>query len=205
METEQTIAITKGSLAVAKLASGDSFHRALTCVHVTPKYLEASDGHLAGRVTHVDQLTHDGIDMLLDGAGVEAWSKLLPAAREGEHAAPELRMNGKATLAVGAVSAELQPSEVAEARNFPDLDQVWPTYEPDVTLGINPELLIRALQAAQALLGDKGKGVTITLRAPRGRTGQVQPGEAAIDPIKITATNPKSGQVGEFIVMPMRL
>lgn len=208
--------INRLNLAVSALCSRDETRPALTGVHITATHTEATNGHCAGRITMPDFVKAE--DFPPCAGVVDTTDALAPCVipREAAEAIAKaiprksyipFLLNARVDVAASnangrfrAVTTDLDTVTPIETHrldvNFPDLEQAFPPTEPTLTIAFDAELLARVLKVAGAF-------------SPRSHYVEFRffgkDGLGLDRPVKITAKCLETGQIGEFIVAPMRL
>jgi DNA polymerase III sliding clamp (beta) subunit (PCNA family) len=204
--------INRNNLALAALASKNSTRWNLCGLHVNEKETVATDGHALGVVTlptnasAEDYPPVDGVARSTEA--IKPCTIPAAAAKELERAIPKRQrmpvlehvyVDAEATNAgteFKAATTDLETTRKHAARKvegeFVDYTQVIPNGTPSFTIGFDAALLSKVLAVAGKMT-DKSKQV-VKLEFTD-----------ADSPVKITATNLSTGQIGTFVVMPCRL
>lgn len=186
----------RGPLALAKLASSDVTRQNLACVRFAHGRVEATDGHLLGRVTIPGE---NGIGVCVPAADVARVAKAMP---KGGTVTVDVATDGPLDArsedrTVRFVTSDGTRVDVpASPDNFPDTDQIFPSGEPLAVIGLSAKLLGSILDAAIAVRGPNARsyGVRLSVYDKDG-----------LSPIKIDIANPDTGEEAAFLLMPMRL
>ena len=216
--------LNRHNLSLTALCSKDPACVNLNGLHITPTHTEATDGHCAGRVTLPVCDTEDfppcgGVvssseqlkPCLVPREAIERLAKSIPTkAAARMPVLGHVRVDVVATNANNhfrAVTTDMQtvtPIEAQKAEGtFPDMEQVFPTDTPYITVGFNAELMAKVLKVAGAFNGrNHAVKLDIFLTAKEKEAGD---GLSQSIPMRLTATDVETGQTGTFLVMPMRL
>ncbi len=202
--------LNKFSLAVASIASKEESRYSLPAIHVTKAHTEATNGHIALRVTHPAQnlenypevgqkpLAEDFTETLVSADDAKSALKNVPQEKSltmlnhahfGQNGTPD--------------SFEIVTSDLSQVKRincqkvegkFPDINLVIPSASQRraVTVALNAKSLIELLKPLCAMSDEHNHCVEFTVYSPN-------------TVVKIESRNIATGQNGMGLIMPLNL
>ena len=202
--------LNKTNLELAQFASTDDWRGALTHLHITPEYTEATNGHALVRVQIPDvnpeefpsikgfSPNHKG-EVCIPADAAKAIAKAIPRAKH-------LPILNHAAWDCGDTTDEVAPFAVTDLDNeqrfsprpsedkYPDTNAVWPKTEPGLTISFNGLLLAKVLRFMGGHANNLTHRVTFRFRPSWGKPGPT---------ILELATTTEDDQKITAVVMPL--
>ena len=171
--------INSANLKVGLAASTDELRRNLMGIHVTSNHTEATNGHIAARVTMPIQVEVDDVPkqcvtldkqhitpFIIPSSGVKSLKtfkvKRLPSLNDTLFVDVEkTNLNGQAYFTATDLEQTSAPVITKIEGEYPDLDRVMPSEEPTYRVGFNVDYLITLLTIAKTMSTVNNNAVTI--------------------------------------------
>lgn len=156
------ITLKQASLAaLAKSAAKRSGHHTLQNVHITPQYVEASNGHICVRLAHGESQRKPAAEYSLPYSDIEAMAK---AAKAQRHPGIDLQNGGGSNVLT---TIGNQPfTSTASNCDYPNVDAITPTSAPTYRISLGADALELLIEAMRKCVDNKHPAFVFEFRGP---------------------------------------
>jgi DNA polymerase III sliding clamp (beta) subunit (PCNA family) len=176
---EKIMNINSANLKVGIAASTNELRRNIMGIHVTSGYTEATNGHIAARVTMPIQIEADDVPkqcptldkqhitpFIIPSSGVKSLKtfkvKRFPSLNDTLFIDVEkTNLNGQAYFTATDLEQTSAPVITKIEGEYPELDRVMPSDEPTYRVGFNVDYLITLCTIAKTMSTENNNAVTI--------------------------------------------